>query len=351
MRTLSRRRSLTMGVAMALSFLLAGSAVAQSPGPRNGTSRLAGDTRIGTAVAIAQRAFPDGAETVYVANADQPVDAVVGGTLTDGPILLVPTCDLPDVVATELGRIAPDEVIALGGTMAVCDEVLDQAATAAGLDSLSGATGRDDAEYTCASPPFVPAELFTQEVGAETKEGEVYDALRFHLEEGTGFGPYPDGPWYEIQVSEDRAFFLALYDRQSPDGPIGVDMSLELEGGAWNWAGAGECKPYAFAPDLGTATWALADPEPAATDTTFTALVTELACTGGQSSEGRVQSPIIDYGDEEIIVTFFVDPLPPGTYTCPGNPSTSVTVDLDQPLGNRALMDGGTYPSREPTGS
>jgi hypothetical protein len=95
------------------------------------TGRLAGDDRIGTAVAISQRAFPDGAPAAYLANAGTVVDAVAGGSLTDGPILLVPQCELPDAVAAELERLAPQEVLALGGPAAVCDDVLAAAGVAA----------------------------------------------------------------------------------------------------------------------------------------------------------------------------------------------------------------------------
>jgi hypothetical protein len=91
--------------------------------------RVAGPNRIETAVAISRRAFPDGAAVAYLARADDPVDAVSGGTLVDGPILVVPSCgDLPSVVAEEVRRLRPGMVVTLGGTAAVCDRMLEQAA-------------------------------------------------------------------------------------------------------------------------------------------------------------------------------------------------------------------------------
>lgn len=94
------------------------------------TDRLWGNSRIETAVAISQRAFPDSATTVYIANADNTVDAVVGGTLTDGPILLVPfSGNLPDVVRSEIQRLDPDQVIALGGSAVVSPAMLEAAAS------------------------------------------------------------------------------------------------------------------------------------------------------------------------------------------------------------------------------
>lgn len=94
-------------------------------------NRLAGTTRIGTAVEISQQAFPDGAAQVYLARSDVLADAVAGGVLTDGPILLVPSCgDLPGLVAEEIGRLAPDGITALGGDAAICDDIVIQAALA-----------------------------------------------------------------------------------------------------------------------------------------------------------------------------------------------------------------------------
>jgi uncharacterized protein (DUF302 family) len=82
-------------------------------------------------VAISQRAFPGGAETAYLARADVFADAVAAGSLRDGPILLVPSCgDLPEAVRNELARLDADQVFALGGDAAICDDVLMQAATA-----------------------------------------------------------------------------------------------------------------------------------------------------------------------------------------------------------------------------
>lgn len=91
--------------------------------------RAAGPTRFETAVAVAQRAFPDGAPTAYLARADVFADAVAAGALRDGPVLLVPRCGrLPDGVAAEIARLASERVVALGGPAAVCDLMHRQAA-------------------------------------------------------------------------------------------------------------------------------------------------------------------------------------------------------------------------------
>ena len=99
----------------------------------------------------------------------------------------------------------------------------------------------------------------------------------------------------------------------------------------------------------GDAHWALHPDDEIGPDTIeFTALVTENACAGGQSSVGRVVGPDISYSDEAVTVTFNVRGSG-GMNTCPSNPATPVVVRLGEPLGDRVLLDGGTDPPREPT--
>lgn len=99
----------------------------------------------------------------------------------------------------------------------------------------------------------------------------------------------------------------------------------------------------------GPATWTFAPDQEIGADTTeFTAMVTERACATGRSSEGRIIGPQIDYVDDTSIrVTFSVRPLD-GEQGCPSNPPTPVTVHLEEPLGDRMLLDGGRDPQSEP---
>ncbi len=102
--------------------------------------RLAGESRIDTAIAIAGEQFPDGAQVAYLARADAFPDALAAGSLTAtartrGPVLLVPSCgDLPPTVLTEIERLDPARITVLGGSAAVCDEVLAAAAAAGRAD-------------------------------------------------------------------------------------------------------------------------------------------------------------------------------------------------------------------------
>jgi hypothetical protein len=101
---------------------------APGPQPSRSTGRLGGRNRVETAIEISGHAFPDGASEVYLARQDAFPDALAGGGLSLGPVLLVPQCGtLPDAVYREIQRLDPDTVLALGGTAAVCDDILRQA--------------------------------------------------------------------------------------------------------------------------------------------------------------------------------------------------------------------------------
>lgn len=100
--------------------------------------RLAGDTRYQTATAITAYGFPSGAGTVYVARGDGFADALAAGSL-DAPVLLVPSSGpVPAEVLAEAQRLAPSEVIALGGEPAVPQStLLAVAAAATGVPPIS----------------------------------------------------------------------------------------------------------------------------------------------------------------------------------------------------------------------
>jgi len=89
-------------------------------------TRLSGADRFATAAAIADAAFPDGADTVYVATGAAFADALAGtpvAALSGAPVLLVTSDDVPTATAGALDRLDPASVVVLGGTAAVSDDV------------------------------------------------------------------------------------------------------------------------------------------------------------------------------------------------------------------------------------
>ena len=76
-------------------------------------------------------------------------------------------------------------------------------------------------------------------------------------------------------------------------------------------------------------------------------LVQEQECASGRSAEGRIREPDVDYRREAVVVTIRVRDRG-GDQSCPGNPDTPFVLRLDEPIGDRALLDGGKRPPVPP---
>ncbi len=88
-----------------------------------------------------------------------------------------------------------------------------------------------------------------------------------------------------------------------------------------------------------TAVWTLAPTQALGSDTTsFTALVTRLECNDGVT--GEVLPPVLDFSDDEVVITFTVRAPDPRDHNCPGNDEVEYVVDMGQALGARQLVDG-----------
>ena len=103
------------------------------------TSRLAGANRIETAARIALE-MPYKATKVYLARSDLLVDALVGGSLKDGPVLLLSPHEtaIPPIVTQVVNTLNPSEVVALGGTKAVSNQKLFAIASGRKATRLGG---------------------------------------------------------------------------------------------------------------------------------------------------------------------------------------------------------------------
>ncbi|MFB2582272.1 cell wall-binding repeat-containing protein [Herbiconiux sp. P15] len=95
------------------------------------TSRRAGADRYEVS-ARAAAGFVTGLDTVYVASGAVFPDALSGSAaaiLDKAPVLLVQQGGIPDSVADELARLSPQNIVVLGGTATVGDEVLTELAS------------------------------------------------------------------------------------------------------------------------------------------------------------------------------------------------------------------------------
>lgn len=133
---------LLLAFAVAVPTMLSAPAdVAATPAS---VQRLAGADRYATAAAISADAFAPGVATAFVATGTTFPDSLAGGPAAarrGGPILLTAPNDLPAATQAELGRLAPREIVLLGGTAAISRNVETKLAsfTTGGVVRVAGA--------------------------------------------------------------------------------------------------------------------------------------------------------------------------------------------------------------------
>jgi len=105
--------------------------------------RVAGTSRIGTAIALSSDTWPTCADVVVLARADQYPDALAGAPLAvalGGPLLLTGPDGLDADAAAEIERLGPSSVVLLGGEEAL-DPAVAQEVAALGVDGVSRLAG------------------------------------------------------------------------------------------------------------------------------------------------------------------------------------------------------------------
>lgn len=211
------------------------------------------------------------------------------------------------------------------------------------------AAGQAPAElpYACGEGhPFAPS-LLSEPARAEEGDDQLAAALRDLLASGNLDAEFlPESGWLLAGVDDTHASFIG----QTGGDPPFVEAEFERHGDEWTVVGWGQCRPQIWLEGSNASTWtfdpAMGSPGPA--DRDFVALVTEAACASGQSSNGRVKAPLVVYGPDEVIIAFPVEPLG-GAQECPTHPPSRVRVTLDEPIGDRALLDGGVFPYHDPS--
>jgi putative cell wall-binding protein len=104
------------------------------------TTRIQGTDRYNTAVQVSQQTAPV-VPVVYVASGDSYPDALSAAPAAAKqgvPLLLVTRDSIPQSVLTELARLRPQTIVAVGGTSVVSDAVLQQLNTFAPATRLQG---------------------------------------------------------------------------------------------------------------------------------------------------------------------------------------------------------------------
>lgn len=188
---------------------------------------------------------------------------------------------------------------------------------------------------------------------ADAHADPAWDLLQALLEEQARVeeSALPRDGWMRVVHSPEEVVFLA----GTPIGEWPYAVVHVVPGGGyltqdgWGVDSFGSCLPRRdVSDDVSVASWWV-DPraEPIGPESeSIPALVLEHACANGNTAEGRISPPAIVYGATEVTITIIVRSL--GEAECPGHPPTPYTIELAEPLGDRTLADGGSFPLGDP---
>ncbi|MGD8168542.1 cell wall-binding repeat-containing protein [Herbiconiux sp. P16] len=119
--------------------------------------RVSGADRYAGAVAISQRAFPNGAPVVYIATGENFTDALTASPAAihqGGPLLLTSSGSLIPAVQAEITRLAPGKIVVVGGTNSITPTVYTALQSLAPSITRLGGADRFEASRNVTSYAF-----------------------------------------------------------------------------------------------------------------------------------------------------------------------------------------------------
>lgn len=207
------------------------------------------------------------------------------------------------------------------------------------------ANAPEDVRISCGSgrDGFLAGSL-NNPTGAEDAATPEAAGLRSLIKNPDGIGELPRTGWRLLDRDDDRVTFGA-----EDAGGLTV-VSLRPDGDRWVFSGSVHgCADLMVIPPEGwsSAVW-WPDPDRELGDGhVLHVLATDRNCASGMPTADRLRPPTISIADDSIAITFTARPLS-GIQTCQGHPPTPYRIELDEPVGDRKLLDGAFWPPRPP---
>ena len=191
----------------------------------------------------------------------------------------------------------------------------------------------------CPGGPWFPRSALDSQIDlASSGRDEIVEAITPFLEGEEGqFWPQED--WKILHAGDDAVILVHL---EPPDSLS--FMTVTRTAGSWNWSGAqtgGPCPLVVqMAEGLNTVEWRVdPDESPSPDSVSIRLVLNERECVSGQEIGDRLVGPEIVYTEGQVLVSFAAEPPPGDAFNCQGNPETPFALELDEPLGDRELID------------
>lgn len=241
-------------------------------------------------------------------------------------------------------RILPWLLVLVAGAVAAVPALALREKPAAGPDPAVAEWPEWPHRVSCGELRFDPIVAFNSPTGLEETNTPQVRAMKKFIKLGAEFVRKHD--WRLLAEEGGKAEFGA---GRLPDEMEFI--SVERKRGKWDFVGYSErCEPSSVRRGLTAITWSLSPDQPRLNSNTRSILVYlgPSECSSGKPAAPRLQKPEFREQNGAVLMSLWLRPLPPGGYTCQGVSEPPVRIKLPERLGQRRLLDGGTYPPRAP---
>lgn len=206
----------------------------------------------------------------------------------------------------------------------------------------------DDRLVSCGGEPY-PARALRGPTGAEAADTPPAAALR-RMIAGGNFEDVPDTGWRVLVDRPDLVVFGAGEPNEGDGDGWLTEVRVSDDGDGFDIDGSSHwCRPKLHLPGSLVSFSIAPDTVLQRGTRSLDVVVSQRGCTGGAPVVDRLRPPAVRYGPDRVEVLFTADPLPRAIYTCIGLPPEPATLRLDEPLGDRLVLDASNWPPSDAT--
>lgn len=225
-----------------------------------------------------------------------------------------------------------------------------------GVDPAATGVAGGGPRVSCGSGAGWPVDVMDGGLADEVDDAQVRDALARLLDEAPMAAPPAlqeagaEGVEYTVLSVDAGSLEIGVGPWSSEEGPGDGAMSVGFErdaAGGWEAGGWGDCQlAVVIPPDRGQVEITAPRGGVDASTPTPTVLVNERDCTSGRDPRPFLGEPRVVESGDTVLVTLTSEALREDA-SCQGNPSVPLELSLQQPIGERRLLDAGVWPYRE----
>lgn len=246
----------------------------------------------------------------------------------------------------------------VGGAAAVVGIVVPAAVLAGSGDSSPGpdpdlapADEFADVEVTCGGTATWPVSAMATGIPNDVDDAAVRDAFVQLRSEGGIDAPAAiqqggaDARYVVLAVTDDEITLgVGEWTADGAQGDAQV-VTLEQTSDGLHASGWGDCHNLAVALPEGRSRVAVSAPKGGVdpSTTSLEMLVNEVECSSARDPRPYLGEPNVVETDDRVLVTIDSESVVGGA-DCQGNPPVPLTIELDEPIGERELLDAGTWP-------